>query len=82
MDIADVGMIESRCSLRFMNETLFGFFVSCEIRRKEFECDGSLEGGVFGFVHHTHASNTKLLEYFVPLSGIPLRSGIPRSGIV
>jgi hypothetical protein len=80
MDIEDVGMIANRCSLRFMNETLFGFFVSCEIRRKEFECDGSLEGGVFGLAHHTNAN--KLLEYFVPLPGIPLRSEIPRCGIV
>ena len=58
---ADIGVIESRCSLRLTLKTgeslgVFGYLVG-----QEFERDKAMEPGVLGFVHHPHATTAQLL---------------------
>lgn len=41
-----------------------------DVVRKELESDKAIEAGVFGFVHHAHASTTKLFENSIMRNGL------------
>ncbi len=62
VDRANVGMVQRRCSLGLALETceclsLSGHLVGQELQRNE-----TVEAGVFGFVDHTHAAATQLIQ--------------------
>jgi len=48
-------MIQRRSRLCLVNKALFGFLITGQILREEFERNKAFELGVFGFVHYAHA---------------------------
>jgi hypothetical protein len=54
-------MIQSGCSLSFMNETFFGAQVLGKTRGQKLERYSSLELGVLGLVDYAHATSAELL---------------------
>jgi hypothetical protein len=65
MDGADVGMIQRRRGTRFAPEALKALSVALRFFGKGFEGHESAEGGVLGFVNHTHPAAAELLQYAV-----------------
>src|ERR1700720_355072 len=70
VDRADVGMVESRCGLRFTLKTgkslgVPGYFIG-----QELEGDKAVQSGVLGLVDHTHPAATQLLHDAVVRNGL------------
>ena len=59
---ADVGMIESRCSLRLAFKTSQGLRIARNIFRQEFQRDKSAQPRVFGLVNDAHTAAAQLFE--------------------
>jgi hypothetical protein len=59
---ADVGMVQARCGLRFEEKALLLFPLFREMFREEFNGDGALQPGVFGFIDDAHASLAEFIE--------------------
>jgi hypothetical protein len=53
---ADARVLESGNCARLALETLFRFRFRGEMRRKDFDCDGAAETGVFGPVDFSHSA--------------------------
>ena len=58
-------MVKPGGGFRLALETLAGFVVTQQMRRKEFQRDGTVEFGVLGLVDHTHATLAEFLGDFV-----------------
>jgi hypothetical protein len=56
MHIADIVMVESRCSLGFVDEAFFGFWVEGQFRWKELESNVTVEFEVLSPVDHSHTT--------------------------
>ena len=53
-------MIERRCGLSLTLKAAESLRIACYIFGKEFQPDKTVQPGVFGFIHHTHATAAKL----------------------
>ena len=59
---ADVGMVQSRRSLRLAPKTGEHIWITRNIFGQEFERDKTLQARVFGLVDHAHPSATEFLD--------------------
>jgi len=91
VDRSDVRVIQCRNRSRLLQKADLVFFgYRYFVSREEFQGYITDEFGVVGFMYQAHGAFADLptiflaglLDDFVPLSGIPLRSGIPKSGIL
>src|ERR1700682_4180613 len=67
---ADVGMVESRCGLRFTLKTgkslgVFGYFIGQELQGHE-----AMQPGVLSLVDDTHVTTAQLLDDAVMRDGL------------
>jgi hypothetical protein len=65
VNVADVRMVKSGCSLGFMGETLLILLAGSKLSREKLERDEAVEFEVLGFVHHTHSAFTEFLQYSI-----------------
>src|SRR5580704_939565 len=65
IDRANVGMIQGGRSLCFALETRERLWISGYIARKKLQRNEAPQGGVFGLVHHTHASAAEFFQYAI-----------------
>ena len=65
VDCADVGVIEGRGAAGLTKETLQRVLIPGKLLGEKLQSHVSAELGVFGLVHHTHASSAELLQYAV-----------------
>ena len=70
MNRADIRMVESRGCLRLPLETSQRLGVSGDLVRQELQGDKTMQSGVLGLVHHTHAAATELLDDSVVRDGL------------
>jgi hypothetical protein len=65
MDGANIGMIQRRGGLGFVNEAFLFIFIRAEMWWEKFKHDEAIELEVLGFIDHAHASAAELFEDFV-----------------
>ncbi len=61
-DRTNIGMVQSSCRFRFLNESRFVLLRRGKMCRKKFERDKPVELGVLGFVDNTHAAFANKFE--------------------
>ena len=66
---ADVGMVQCGSSLGFALEAGEGLGVSGDVVGQKLEGNKAVQPGVFGFIDHTHAAATDLLDNAVVRDG-------------
>ena len=61
IDGADIGMVESRSSFRFLDEALLDLVVEAQVRRQKLQRHRAVKLQVAGLVDHAHAPAAELL---------------------
>src|SRR6516162_6794790 len=67
---ADVGMVQSRCCLRFTLKAGESLCIFSNIVRKKLEGDKAMQLHILGFVDHTHPTAAQLLDDAVVGNGL------------
>ena len=70
VDGANIRMIEGGGGVRFAAETLERLAIFGHFFGKEFQGDGAVQAGVFGFVDHAHAATAEFFENAVVRNGL------------
>jgi len=65
MDCADIGVIQCRGGLRFLDEPGFARLGGCQMRREKLQRDKPVEICIPGFVDDAHPTFTELFENLV-----------------
>ena len=69
VDGANVGVVEGRCRLGFLEKPLLGHFVAGQVRREELDGDLALQPRVLGRVDDPHPTCAKLSQDRVRAEG-------------
>ena len=71
VDRADVRVVQGRSRLRFPLEAGQGLGIAGDFIREKFECDETMQAGVFRLIDHAHAAATQLFEDAVVRDRLP-----------
>jgi len=71
MHSADIGMVQRRCCLRFLDKAGLGLCVSGQLRGQKLECYGPLELRILRLIDNAHPPFPDLLEDFVVGDELP-----------